>query len=151
MLEYAPGTPIAVCLSGWYKRIRSAKYPWAGMWRTVRNRNTFAIHGSGVPFPDVLSGNCCMLDGTLRTSNPPLHSPPSPSQYAPAVATVLSTSAASQATNIGSRHCLVFRYLSKFGEFLERKTGGDYHLVLKNCHFFIYSPKRCCIRGRPCQ
>ncbi len=52
-----------------FRWIRCSKYPLGGgNWRTVRNRNAFAIRGSGVPFPDVLSGNCCITQGILRTS-----------------------------------------------------------------------------------
>ena len=68
------------------ERFREAgisKCPGDKLWQTVRNRNAFAIHGSGVPFPDVLSGNCCGLTGTLRTSKPPSTVPPPPSPSFP--------------------------------------------------------------------
>jgi hypothetical protein len=52
-----------------------------------RNRNTFAIHGSGVPFPDVLSENCWGLNGILRTSSLSSQSPAPQKSYAPLTTT----------------------------------------------------------------
>jgi hypothetical protein len=45
------------------RQIRSSKVSRVECLADGRNRNTFAIHGSGVPFPDVLSGNCCVSAG----------------------------------------------------------------------------------------